>query len=106
MEIVHLNNSGGLSNGTITVCNTSAGLQRTSIQFSVNPKIPLLHQYPKEVNTDIQMLVHKYSEHHYSQEPKGENIHNVHQQMKGEPNAVCSQNGILFSDKKDANVLE
>ena len=27
------------------------------------------------------MLVHKYSEHHFSEEPKGENS-NVHQQMK------------------------
>ena len=35
----------------------------------------------KHMNTPIHMPVHKYSEHHCSEEPKGENS-NVHQQTK------------------------
>ena len=35
----------------------------------------------KKKHVNIHMPVHKYSEHHCSEEPKGENS-NVHQQMK------------------------
>ena len=35
----------------------------------------------KKKHKNIHMPIHKYSEHHCSEEPKGENS-NVHQQMK------------------------
>ena len=56
-------------------------LKRTSLQFSVNPQFPSYINTQRHMNTHMHMPVHKYSEHHCSEEPKGENS-NVHQQMK------------------------
>ena len=47
--------------------------------FQSIPKFPSYINTQKHMN--IHMLVEKYSEHHCSEEPKGENC-NVHQQMK------------------------
>lgn len=102
MEIVHLN-SGGLSNGPTTVYNTSAVSQKDKpTSFQSIPKFPSYINTQKHVNTDIHMPVHKYSEHHCSEEPKGENP-KVHQEMK----VKCAVSQMeYYLAMKSANVLK
>ena len=64
-------------------------LKRTSLQFSVNPQILLLHQYLKACE-----YLHACTQvfrAHCSEESKGENC-NVHQQMK----ANCAGSGMEY----------
>ena len=47
------------------------------------PAIPLLGGYPPKLKTSTQTLVYKYSWQHYSQQPKGRDNSDVHQQTYG-----------------------